>query len=84
MVGTNAECIPCYDCESNQKASYFAKIAANGAGECSSYDSSYFGLLGNFYVSEGLQDKVLKIEASNRIGIDNYITCIRKGLCKVA
>lgn len=51
---------------------------------CAGYDSQYFGLLGNFYISEGVQDKVLKVVASNRIGTDNYITCIRKGLCKVA
>ena len=39
VVGCNAECIPCFDCGSGKKTSHFAKIAANGAGQCDEYDS---------------------------------------------
>lgn len=41
-------------------------------------NSSQFGLLGNFFISEGKACKVIKIEASKRTGDDNFISTIRK------
>ncbi|KAI8782763.1 ester hydrolase C11orf54 homolog [Biomphalaria glabrata] len=42
--------------------------------------SGEFSLMGNFLVSEGKQGKVLQIKAKNRIGIENFVSCIHKTL----
>ena len=79
FVGVNSECIPCQDCSTGKRTSHFAKISEAGY-EVGPYEASCFGLLGNFYVSEGKTCDVLHIEAAKRTGGDNYITCIRNGL----
>ena len=42
------------------------------------YKEKEFCLLGNFLACEGKTSKVLRIHASQRIGEDNFVTCIRK------
>ena len=51
-------------------------------GECHLQDFPHkeFSLLGNFLACEGGSSKVLKINASKRIGEENFVSCLRKVL----
>ncbi|XP_059145588.1 ester hydrolase C11orf54 homolog [Physella acuta] len=42
--------------------------------------SGEFSLMGNFLVSEGKQGQVLEIKAKNRIGSENFVSCVHKTL----
>jgi len=43
-------------------------------------NSAEFSLLGNFYLSEGKPGKVLEIKAAERIGEENFVSCVHKTL----
>lgn len=42
--------------------------------------SGEFSLMGNFLISEGKPGKVLEIKAKNRIGNENFVSCLHKTL----
>eukprot|EP00049_Salpingoeca_infusionum_P007443 m.121073 g.121073 ORF g.121073 m.121073 type:complete len:252 (+) comp13700_c0_seq7:722-1477(+) len=61
--------------------SRFAKVnPLDGSCEVIHYDSTEFGLLGNFLATEGVSGQVIKVEVSHRTGDKNFVTCMREGL----
>lgn len=56
----------------------YAYVDENGAGHWLEQDGDdHFGLMGNFYLSQNKQGKVLKIHVKKRIGKENYTEAIR-------
>lgn len=59
-------------------ASRYAYVDDTGHGHWKEqHDDDRFGLMGNFYLSQNKQDKVLKIHVMKRLGKDNFTSAIR-------
>lgn len=83
VVGTNCEYVPnLYFDESKQEVihkSHFAQMLKDGQYQVKKLNSSLISLLGNVFVSEGKDGKVLKLEVKKRkTAENNFITIIRK------
>ena len=50
---------------------------SDGSGKCRDQADDHFGLMGNFYLSQNKQGRVLKIHVKKRIGKENYTEAIR-------
>lgn len=81
-VGVNSELIANVKCLGDGCAAIQSRT-------CKIFDSEYllepldtttFSLLGNFFISEGKQGKVIEVKAKKRKGPENLISCMRKSL----
>eukprot|EP00049_Salpingoeca_infusionum_P007442 m.121065 g.121065 ORF g.121065 m.121065 type:complete len:320 (+) comp13700_c0_seq5:203-1162(+) len=81
LAGTNCELMPNVHIGKQKIESRFAKVnPLDGSCEVIHYDSTEFGLLGNFLATEGVSGQVIKVEVSHRTGDKNFVTCMREGL----
>lgn len=55
----------------------YAYVDEDGNGRWNEQDNDRFGLMGNFYLSQNKQGKVLKIHAKERTSKENYTEAIR-------
>lgn len=64
-------------------ASRYAYVDENGLGHWrEQYGDDRFGLMGNFYLSQNKQGKVLKVHVKKRLGKENFTSAIRVVLFK--
>lgn len=81
LAGMNCELMSNSNLSTGEIKSYFAKVnPKDDSMMCEHYDSTEFGLLGNFLASEGKRGTVLKVSATLRTGEKNFVTCMREGL----
>ncbi len=84
ILGTNSELMPnlSYDEEGVQNLTRYAKITENGGVRCEriSQDNTGFGLMANFYSSDGARGLGLHVKASSRTGNLNFTDSIQKAL----
>ncbi|XP_065833200.1 ester hydrolase C11orf54-like [Oscarella lobularis] len=87
FVGVNCELMPnlrtAKEDDPGRIRSFSAKVSEED-GSCilERYNSREFSLLANLFLSEGNPGKVLKVEASNRTGDQNFVTCMRLALAE--
>jgi hypothetical protein len=78
----NSELMPNVNTSSKLYLSKEAYTGKDGNGYVVDYPYSEFSSLGNFFVSEGKPGSVLKVQAKNRTGKLNIVTCMRQGLAE--
>jgi len=76
----NSELMTNVNVQSNINLSKEAYVGADGKGNLVDYTSLEFSSLANFFASDGKPSQVLKIEARNRTGDLNIVTCMRQAL----
>lgn len=81
-VGTNCELICNIKLgEGSNNKSHIVKVnGEDGSYSMHEEKSGEFSLLGNFYLCEGKQGKVLQIKAEKRTGSENFVECLRETL----
>lgn len=81
ILGINAEMMANLRLGKEERIeTYVASVNKEGECDLKKFPEKEFGLLGNFLASEGLQGKVIKINAKTRIGEENFIQSIRNVL----
>lgn len=79
-IGVNGELMSS-NCLSNERnTSHFSLVNKKGSCHCAIYPWMEQGPLSNIFISDGKNSNVIHVEVEVRIGDDNLITCIRKGL----
>lgn len=86
FVGKNSEMMAnvLIDGDNVVNKTHIAKVKDDGSDDISvsvlPSNETRFALLANLFFCEGIQSKVLKVHCKNRIGVDNFITTLRKAL----
>lgn len=79
-IGVNAELMTSSCSFTERNATHFSLVDKKGSCHCAIYPWMEQGPLSNMFISDGKNDNVIYIEVEGRIGSDNLISCIRKGL----
>jgi len=80
IVKVNSELMANANLESKDLKSKYSIVTEDGGYVMHDYNTTQFGLMGNFLVSKGETSKVLEVKASVRTGKLNFVTCMRKAL----